>query len=215
MSEEEQELEINEPKSIEDHLSTENVKPTTLNKNGKPRKQLSPEHLEKLARAREKSNEVRKKMVVKKLEDKAQKIKKEHNLVMPEKTPEPEPEPQPEPEVFEYEEEKPKEKPKPKEKAKSKKKTKIIIEQSSEDSDEFEPNDNVVFVKRISRKKKPPEPPPPPPPQQSYEEPPPEPPTLPPREPKMLSAHQMMMRDTYNNMFSGGFLKNNGLPRRY
>jgi hypothetical protein len=207
---EEEELEINEPKTIEDELSTENVKPTTLNKNGKPRKQLSPEHLEKLARAREKSNQVRKKMVVKKLEDKAEKIKKENNLVMPE----PKPTPQPEPEVFEYEEEKPKEKPKPKEKEKSKKKTKIIIEQSSDDSDEFEQNDNVVFVKRVSRKKKPPEPPPPPPPQYSMDEPP-EPPAPPPREPKMLSANQIMMRDTYNNMFSGGFLKNNGLPRRY
>jgi hypothetical protein len=210
MSEEEQELEINEPKTIEEQLSTENVKPTTLNKNGKPRKQLSQEHLEKLARARAKSNEVRKKMVVKKLEDKAEKIKKENNLVMPE----PKPTPQPEPEVFEYEEEKPKEKPKPKEKEKSKKKTKIIVEQSSDDSDQFEPNDNVVFVKRVSRKKKPPEPPPPPP-QQSYEEPPQEPPPPPPREPKMLSANQIMMRDTYNNMFSGSFLKNNGLPRRY
>jgi hypothetical protein len=207
---EEEELEINEPKTIEEQLSTENVKPTTLNKNGKPRKQLSPEHLEKLARAREKSNQVRKKMVVKKLEDKAEKIKKENNLVMPE----PKPTPQPEPEVFEYEEEKPKEKPKPKEKEKSKKKTKIIVEQSSDDSDEFEQNDNVVFVKRVSRKKKPPEPPPPSPPQYAMEEPP-EPPPPPPREPKMLSANQIMMRDTYNNMFSGGFLKNNGLPRRY
>jgi hypothetical protein len=207
---EEEELEINEPKTIEEELSTENVKPTTLNKNGKPRKQLSPEHLEKLARAREKSNQVRKKMVVKKLEDKAEKIKKENNLVMPE----PKPTPQPEPEVFEYEEEKPKEKPKPKEKEKSKKKTKIIVEQSSDDSDEFEPNDNVVFVKRVSRKKKPPEPPPPSPPQYAMEEPP-EPPPPPPREPKMLSANQIMMRDTYNNMFSGSFLKNNGLPRRY
>ena len=207
---EEEELEINEPKTIEEQLSTENVKPTTLNKNGKPRKQLSPEHLEKLARAREKSNQVRKKMVVKKLEDKAEKIKKENNLVMPE----PKPTPQPEPEVFEYEEEKPKEKPKPKEKEKSKKKTKIIVEQSSDDSDEFEQNDNVVFVKRVSRKKKPPEPPPPSPPQYAMEEPP-EPPPPPPREPKMLSANQIMMRDTYNNMFSGSFLKNNGLPRRY
>jgi hypothetical protein len=29
-----------------------------------------------------------------------------------------------------------------------------MVEQSSDDSDEFEPNDNVVFVKRVSRKKK-------------------------------------------------------------
>jgi hypothetical protein len=214
MSEEEQELEINEPKTIEEQLSTENVKSTTLNKNGTPRKKLSPEHLEKLARARAKSNEVRKKMVVKKLEDKAEKIKKENNLVMPEQTPtppEPQPTPQPEPEIFEYEEEKPK--PKPKE-PKGKKKTKIIVEQSSDDSDEFEPNQNVVFVKRVSRKKKEPTPPPPSP-QQSYEEPQQEPPPPPLREPKMLSANQIMMRDTYNNMFSGQFLKNNGLPRRY
>jgi hypothetical protein len=142
---EEEELEINEPKTIEEQLSTENVKPTTLNKNGKPRKQLSPEHLEKLARAREKSNQVRKKMVVKKLEDKAEKIKKENNLVMPE----PKPTPQPEPEVFEYEEEKPKEKPKPKEKEKSKKKTKIIVEQSSDDSDEFE---NMLWKNHLNHR---------------------------------------------------------------
>jgi len=44
---------------------------------------------------------------------------------------------------------------------------------------------------------------------------PPEPPAPPPREPRLLSANQLMMRDTYNNMFSGGFLQNNGLPRRY
>jgi hypothetical protein len=35
---EEEELEINEPKTIEEELSTENVKPTTLNKNGNAKK---------------------------------------------------------------------------------------------------------------------------------------------------------------------------------
>jgi hypothetical protein len=42
----------------------------TLNKNGKPRKQISPEALEKLAKAREKANSIRKEVSVKKLEQK-------------------------------------------------------------------------------------------------------------------------------------------------
>ena len=45
--------------------------------------------------------------------------------------------------------------------------------------------------------------------------PPPEP--DPPPEPKarLMTPHQMMMRDSYNNMFSGNFLNQNGMRRRY
>ena len=75
MSEEEDiETTIEEPKTIEEQLAPENVKPTTLNKNGKPRKQLSPEHLEKLQKAREKANAIRKQNSIKKLEDKIENI---------------------------------------------------------------------------------------------------------------------------------------------
>jgi hypothetical protein len=83
MSEEEQELEINEPKTIEEQLSSANVKPTTLNKNGKPRRQLSQEHLEKLSRAREKANATRRQLSADKLEKKVEKIRKENDKIAP------------------------------------------------------------------------------------------------------------------------------------
>jgi hypothetical protein len=123
-NEEEQEL------SVDEQLSTANVKPTTLNKNGKPRRQLSQEHLEKLARAREKANATRRQLAANKLEQKVEKIRKENDKIAPREPkspPEPKPTPQPEPKVFEEEEEKI---PKPKPKEKGKKKTKIIVEQS-------------------------------------------------------------------------------------
>ena len=61
--------------SVEEQLAPENVKPTKLNKNGKPRKQLDPEALERLAKAREKANAIRKQNTVKKLEEKVEKMK--------------------------------------------------------------------------------------------------------------------------------------------
>jgi len=60
---------------VEDQLAPETVKPTKLNKNGKPRKQLSPEALERLAKAREKANAMRQQAYAKKLEEKVEKIK--------------------------------------------------------------------------------------------------------------------------------------------
>ena len=64
MSAEEEEIideEVQTPiQSVEDQLAPENAKPTKLNKNGKPRKILSPEALEKLRLAREKANAIRK-----------------------------------------------------------------------------------------------------------------------------------------------------------
>ena len=85
MSEEEEETQetINEePQTIEEQLAPGNVKPTTLNKNGKPRKQLSPEHLERLAKARAKANAIRKQNSIKKLEDKIENINKQTEPIL-------------------------------------------------------------------------------------------------------------------------------------
>ena len=165
----------------------ENDKPITLNKNGKPRKTLTAEALEKLKLAREKANAIRQASCAKKHNDKTAILtdvidKFERGIIsdMP-----------------------PPDKPK-----KSKKKTKIIVEQSSDDSDEFEPNDNIVFVKRVSRKKKEPVNVPVPEPVQCKEPeytPPParemEPSSVP-----MLTAQEIALKNQYNAMFSGGFL---------
>ena len=187
MSAEEEEVLNEEPVSVEEQLTPENAKPTKLNKNGKPRKILSPEALEKLKLAREKANAIRKESYTKKLEEKVEKLKAPKTL---------------EKEIKEEVEEEIKEVKKPK----GKKKTKIIIEQSSEDSDEFEPNDNVVFVKRVSRKKKDitPVPQPVKEPELQMEMSPPEPPPkLPPRQ---LTPQELALKNQYNNMFSGGFI---------
>jgi len=204
----EEEPEIQEPTSVEEQLAPETAKPTKLNKNGKPRKQLSPEALERLAKAREKANAMRQQAYTKKLEEKVQKLKIKNDEVLKE-----------EPKEKELKEEPKEEEPKevPKSKPRGKKKTKIIVEQSSEDSDEFEPNDNVVFVKRVSRKKR--EPPPEPvkePPierQQGMELPPPEPPKPPPR--PQLTPEQRLLKSQYENMFNGGFMNQGNLMRRH
>jgi hypothetical protein len=205
MSEEEEEDISEEPKTIEEQLAPENVKPSTLNKNGKPRKQLSPEHLEKLQKAREKANAIRKQNSIKKLEDKIENINKQTEPILGAK-----PKKEVINEVIEEEQAEVKER----KKKSTKKKTKIVVEQSSDDSDEFEPNDNVVFVKRVSRKKKEPVEPPPVEKQQEYEQPPQQPPPKPPMKPQ-LTPHQMMLRDNYNSMFSGNFINQNGMRRHY
>ena len=207
---------------IEEHnvLSTESstCKPTklTLNKNGKPRKQLSPEALERLAKAREKANAIRKQQTVKKLEEKVEKLNIETQNTLGEMKC-PQKHNVEENTLYNIKDEETlinEEKPKPK--PKGKKKTKIIVEQSSEDSDEFEANDNVVFVKRVSRKKKditpavqcePPQ-----------REPPQREPEMPPRpEPqcKQITPEQRVLKSQYENMFSGGFMNNNNLMRRH
>jgi hypothetical protein len=190
------------PASVEEQLNTETSKPSKLNKNGKPRKQLSPEALERLAKAREKANAMRQQAYAKKLEEKVEKIKSKNDEVLTETTNEViDPEPAEVKEVVEK-------KVKPKEKGK--KKTKIIIEQSSDDSDEFEQNDNVVFVKRVSRKKK--EVPIVPEPKVEMELPPPEP-SKPPRH--ELTPQQRILKSQYENMFSGGFMNQGNLMRRH
>ena len=210
MSEEEDiETTIEEPKTIEEQLSPENAKPTKLNKNGKPRKIMSPEALERLAKAREKANAIRKQNSIKKLEDRVEKLNSETEPVLGAK-PKKEKELEVINEVIEEDQTEVKER----KKKSTKKKTKIIVEQSSDDSDQFEPNDNVVFVKRVSRKKKEPVEPPPIERQQAYEQPPPQPPPKPPMKPQ-LTPQQMMLRDNYNAMFSGNFINQNGMRRHY
>lgn len=190
----EEEIINEEPASVEeqrsdgglaDVLAPENAKPTKLNKNGKPRKVLSPEALEKLRLAREKANAIRKESYTKKLEEKVEKLKETKSC---------------NPIAEEIPEQKLIEKPKPK----GKKKTKIIVEQSSDDSDEFEPNDNVVFVKRVSRKKKDVTPQPVKEPELQMEILPPEPPPRPP--PRQLTPQELALKNQYNQMFSGGFI---------
>ena len=171
-----------EPVSVEEQLAPDpsnSTRPTKLNKNGKPRKQLSPEALERLAKAREKANAIRKETYTKKLEEKVEKLKAPEKGVIGET---------------------------PLIKPKGKKKTKIIVEQSSDDSDEFEPNDNVVFVKRVSRKKKEPVVEPVKEPELQMEQMPPEPPPKPP--PRQLTPQELALKNQYNSMFSGTFLNN-------
>ena len=196
--------------SLEDHLSSEKAKPTKLNKNGQPRKQLTPEAKEKLAKAREKANAIRREGQLKKLEEKVEKRREaliEEKIIKKELKEEPQ-----EKELKEETQEKELKEEKPKTKPKGKKKTKIIVEQSSDDSDEFEPNDNVVFVKRVSRKKKEPPPEPVKEPQLQMELPPPEPPKPPRPE---LTPQQRLLKSQYENMFSGGFINQANLMRRH
>ncbi len=214
----EEEQDIHEP-TIEEQLSTETSKPTKLNKNGQPRKQLSPEALDRLAKAREKANAMRREGQLKKLEKKVEERREaliEEKIIKKELKEEPkEKELKEEPQEKELKEETEEVeiiKEKPKTKPKGKKKTKIIVEQSSEDSDDFEPNDNVVFVKRVSRKKKEPPPEPVKEPEPQMELPPPEPPR-PPR--PDLTPQQRLLKSQYENMFGGAFMNSSNLMRRH
>ena len=166
--------------TLEEQLSPESAKPTTLNKNGKPRKTLTAEALEKLKLAREKANAIRQASCAKKYDDRTSAItdvidKFEKAKIDAEKLPK-----------------------------KSRKKTKIIVEQSSDDSDEFEPNDNIVFVKRISRKKKEPVNVPEPVKEPEYVPPPAR--EMEPEKVPILSPQEIALKNQYNAMFSGGFL---------
>jgi hypothetical protein len=185
----------------------------------KARKPMTEEQLERLALAREKANAMRKVNQAKRLQTKMNNLS-----VNPDGTPKESKQPEeqlPEKEVKEEEqlpekelkekvpEEVPEEEPEKeviiKKKAK-KKKQMVIVEQSSSDSDEFQSNDRVVFVKRVTKKKsvKLPEPVVP---QQSQqmEQPKPPPPPLP------KKTRQDVM---YDSMFNGSFL-NNHLGRRF
>ena len=192
----------------------------------KAKKPMTDEQLERLAEARKKANEMRKVNQAKRLQNKMDNLKYNGDGSLKESKEQLEPKEQleeeqlekkllkEEPEVPEQEEPKVSEKEEPKvfekeevkeeeviikKKPKPKKKQVVIVEQSSSDSDEFEPNQSVLFVKRVTKKKevKLPELPP-----QQYTQPPPErrEPTPVPRKTK-----QELM---YNEMFSGQFLTN-------
>jgi len=186
--------------SVEEQLAPENVKPTKLNKNGKPRKQLDPEALERLAKAREKANAIRKQNTVKKLEEKVEKMKVNNQDIAGNEMETP----QDIQDIGGNEIEEPEVKVE-KIRTKSKKKPQIIIEQSSDDEDEFEPNDKVIFVKRVTRKKKEPVVEPQPPPVIRQEPPPPDIP-----KPKPVNPLQRQ----YDAMFSGTFLNQQRMSRR-
>ena len=195
----------------------------------KPKKPMTEEQLERLALARQKANEMRKINQAKRLQNKMDNLKYNPDGTLKEQLEEKQVKENVEEEPLKenVEEEplkEPEEKPQMtitqetdnevqeeqviiKKKAKPKKKKQVVIvEQSDDDSDEFESNENVLFVKRVSKNKKqlPPEPPPQP---QEYIPPPVRREPLPvPRKTK----HELM----YNDMFSGAFL-NNPMNRRF
>ena len=154
------------------------------------KKPFPEERAHKLALAREKALEVRKKNSLAK--KKAEVEKMEQSLSVKEECEE-----AVEEEIEEEELPKPVAKDPPKVK-KSKKKPTIIVEQSSEDEDLFEPNPQVVFVKRVRQKAAPPAPKPSP-----IKPPEPKPPS-----PQSLAAkaQEVHLQNLYNGMFGGHFL---------
>jgi TolA-binding protein len=191
----------------------------------KPRKPMTQETRDKLAQARIKANEIRKQNQANRLDKKLERINAEieeteraKEKINEEPLPLPDPEPEPNPDPPSPRPSSPVRDPKPEitTKTKKKKNTKIIVEQSSDDSDEFEANDKVIFVKRVSRKKKEPVAIPPPsspvntenvnvnettyqPASKMYQ-----PPSSVAPPPRPVKSHQEKM---YDNMFSGGFLR--------
>jgi hypothetical protein len=158
----------------------------TYNKDGTPRKQLDPDALNKLAEAR-------------KLASKYHTNKKAPQP--PAEPPPPDP-PPPIPESDEEEEEAEVKVVKKATKGKKKKQPVIIVEQSESDEEEFQDKDNVIFVKRATRKPKPAPTPAPSP------APPPQPQPVAPQPPK-LTREQMQAKVAYDAMFSGQFLSVN------
>lgn len=199
----------------------------------KPKKPMTEEQLERLALARQKANEMRKINQAKRLQNKMDNLKYNPDGTLKEQLEEKEVKENVEEKELKEEgvkeegvkeqsdvEEKPQmtitqetdnevqeEKVIVKKKAPKKKKQVVIVEQSDDDSDEFESNQNVLFVKRVSKNKKEVKLPEPQVQQPQQYTPPPrrEPPIVP-----RKTKHELM----YDNMFSGGFL-NNGFQRRF
>lgn len=188
----------------------------------KAKKPMTEEQLERLAIARQKANEIRKINQAKRLQNKMDNLKynpdgtlKEGNAPHAENIEEKEPQEELKEEPPQEEQEKPQmtitqetenevqeeEVIIKKKKAKPKKKQMVIVEQSDDDSDEFESNDRVVFVKRVTKNKKVPIVPQNPEP---AELPKPQPPP-PPRKTK----NELL----YDSMFNGSFL--NPMTRRF
>ena len=179
----------------------------TYNKDGTPRKNLSQEALEKLAKARQAAKKYHEPNKNKKIEKKIENLKSQ--LQAPPETPPPSPpepvtepkEPEPEPEPLDKIEEEEEEKEvKIIKKATSKKKNKkpvIIVEQDESDDDEFQDKENVIFVKRAGRVKREKEPEPQLPPS-----------TIPQPQPRpQMTAEQIRLAKQYEAMFSGQFMQ--------
>jgi len=202
----------------------EEEKKPRLTTKGKVRKELTPEALDKLAKAREKANAIRKEGAIRKMEAKVEahrgkatdiagnELDKEetekdiggNDVSVPDDEPEGVFDKVKEKLISDFNEEQEEPEVKVVKKKSTKKKPVVIIEQSSSDDEEFEDKKNVIFVKRASRKKKEtvvsPEP-------QLASSAPPEPPPQPPRPPQ-LSREQSRFNQTYDSMFNGGFLGN-------
>jgi hypothetical protein len=203
----------------------------------KPRKPLSQESLDKLAKARQKANAIRAEATKKKLEGKLEKINTQVSEVLPPKEEPPPDPPPPTPDPMDkgdaplnpIPKEEPKEEPKGvvgdedtyeeeevkivKKATNTKKKGKkpvVIVEQESDESD-FDDNDRVIFVKRRTQK-----------PKKKDEdeqllptartEP---PQSLPPpvrrQQPTIpqKTPQELIREQQYNQMFNGGFLNRN------
>jgi hypothetical protein len=197
----------------------------------KAKKPMTEEQLERLALARQKANEMRKINQAKRLQNKMDNLKYNADGTLKEQLEEKELKENveekevkeegtaPHAENKEVDEEKPKmtitqetdeneiqeeQVIIKKKKAKPKKKQMVIVEQSDDDSDEFESNDRVVFVKRVTKNKKVPIVPPVPPNPEPAELPKPQPPP-----PQRKTKNELL----YDSMFSGGFL--NPMARRF
>ena len=202
----------------------EEEKKPRLTTKGKVRKELTPDALDKLAKAREKANAIRKEGAIRKMEAKVEahrgkatdiagnELDKEetekdiggNDVPVPDDEPEGVFDKVKEKLISDFNEEQEEAEVKVVKKKSSKKKPVVIIEQSSSDDEEFEDKKNVIFVKRASRKKKEPVVAPEP---QLASSAPPEPPPQPPRPPP-LSREQARFNQTYDSMFNGGFLRN-------
>lgn len=183
----------------------------TYNKDGTPRKNLSQEALEKLAKARQAAKKYHEPNKNKKIEKKIENLKSQ--LQAPPETPPPSPSepvaepkaPEQEPEVLDKIEEEEEEEKEVKiiKKATSKKKNKkpvIIVEQDESDDDEFEDKENVIFVKRAGRVKR----------EKEVKEPEPQlpPSTIPAPPPKpQMTPEQIRLAKQYEAMFSGQFIQ--------
>jgi len=189
-----------------------------LTKTGKVRKPMTPEALEKLKNARKVASDLYQERLLQRTEAKLNKLKTKQQEKQDAKEEKEDLEkPEEKPEDNEVEEDtstlipdEPIEEAKvePKKEKKKKKQPKVIVEQSSDDSDEFHPNDNVIFVKRVSRKKK-----------ETKEETredgypgspikqrPPEH-TAPQIVRPQLSKEELLLKQNYDAMFSGNFLR--------
>ena len=201
----------------------EEEKKPRLTTKGKVRKELTPDALDKLAKAREKANAIRKEGAIRKMEAKVEahrgkatdiagnELDKEetekdiggNDVPVHDDEPEGVFDKVKEKLISDFNEEQEEPEVKVVKKKSSKKKPVVIIEQSSSDDEEFEDKKNVIFVKRASRKKKEPVVVPEP---QLASSAPPEPPQPP--KPPQLSRQQARFNQTYDSMFNGGFLRN-------